>query len=62
MTLQAMPPHTRAQPAPRLRVPPSWARLFRRLMALRNGRYAIIISVADGVTDWTVQQLGDVEQ
>ena len=40
---------------------PEWVlKLARRIMALRPGRYAIILTVGD-MHDWTVAELGKVE-
>ena len=40
---------------------PEWIlKLARRIMALRPGRYAIILTVCD-MHDWTVVELGKVE-
>lgn len=37
-------------------------KLMRRLQALPDGRHEIILTVQDGVQDWTVRQIGKVER
>lgn len=37
-------------------------KLMRRLQALPNGRHEIILTVENGVQDWTVRTLGKVER
>lgn len=38
------------------------AKLMRRLQSLPDGRHEIILTVEDGVRDWTVRQIGKVER
>lgn len=42
-------------------VPVRWLRLLRRLLALQNGRYILVLTVADDHCDWSVQDVGKVE-
>lgn len=44
------------------RVPPTWARILRRLMSLQPGRYQITLTVQDEMVDWSVLPLGHVEK
>lgn len=39
-----------------------WLRLLRRLLALQNGRYIVVITVTDEHCDWSVQPVGKVEK
>lgn len=36
-------------------------KFMRRVMALTDGRHEIILTVRDGVQDWTVRAIGKVE-
>lgn len=37
-------------------------KFVRRIMALTDGRHEIIVTVNDGVQDWTVRPIGKVEK
>lgn len=37
-------------------------KFMRRIMALADGRHEIIVTVANGVQDWTVRPIGKVEK
>ena len=44
-----------------MRVPQRWIRFLRRCLQLRPGRYMIVISVYNDRCDWSVQEVGKVE-
>jgi hypothetical protein len=41
---------------------PQVAKLLRRIQALPDGRHEIILTVDNGVQDWTVRPIGKVEK
>lgn len=42
---------------------PEWlTKLLRRLIMLSDGRYNILLTIANGQADWTVTPLGEVEK
>lgn len=45
-----------------VRVPQRWLRFLRRCLALRPGRYIIVVTVSSDFCDWTVTEAGRVER
>lgn len=45
-----------------MRVPQRWIRFLRRCLALRPGRYIIVVTVSEERCDWTVTEAGKVEK
>lgn len=60
-------PHLLVEPAETgvvasvMRVPQRWIRFLRRCLQLRPGRYLIVITVHNDRCDWSVQEVGRVE-
>lgn len=45
-----------------MRVPQRWIRFLRRCLQLRPGRYMIVVSVYNDRCDWSITEVGRVEQ
>lgn len=45
-----------------MHVPQRWIRFLRRCLALRPGRYIIVVTVSEERCDWTVTEAGKVEK
>lgn len=61
-------PHSFVEPAEAgavasvMRVPQRWIRFLRKCLNLRPGRYMIVLSVHGDRCDWSVVDVGKVEQ
>lgn len=61
-------PHSFVEPAEAgavasvMRVPQRWIRFLRKCLTLRPGRYMIVITVHNDRCDWSVVDVGKVEQ
>ncbi|MCB1713894.1 MAG: hypothetical protein KDK05_02055 [Candidatus Competibacteraceae bacterium] len=44
------------------RIPRRWLKFFERLVALRKGRYMILLNIGDGDMSWSVADVERVER